>query len=202
LSQSEGDTEKVESKSLTKRSEIEVLATDGLDTKRILWIARNSNGLYAGWSFGGVGFHFSYHKDGRTHWEMGGRKVPYKNRTPLNAVKGLNFLLVFGIPRRLMEATSSYGRKKKDVILHIDTRSFKKRTIVCHLLLLEPGRFDRLSALNDGTGLAFDYSIIHVLTHVEPWIVVAFYDTQSTEFEDLKKDEDRLEKLIGSSPEA
>ncbi len=189
------------SKPPPKRSEIEVLATNGSDTKRILWIARTPNGLYAGWSLKGVGFHFSYHKDGRTHWEMGGRKVPYKNRTPLNAVKGLNFLLVFGIPRQLMEGTSSYRRKKKDVILHIDTRSFKKPTIVCHVLLLEPGRLDRLSALSDGNQLAFDYSIIHVLTQVEPWIVVAFYDTQSAEFEDLKKDQERLEQLLEHSRE-
>ena len=155
--------------------------------------------MYAGWSFQGAGFHFSYHKDGRTHWDMGGNKVPYKNRTPLDAVKGLNFFLVFGIPRGLTQATLSYDRKKKDVILHIDTRSFKKRMIVCHVLLLEPGRFDSLSVLGDRAELAFQYSLIHILTQVEPWIVVAFYDTESVEFEDLKKDEDRLEELLERS---
>jgi hypothetical protein len=179
--------------------EIEVIATDGADTKRILWLNRTPNGLYAGWSFAGVGAHFSYHKDGRTHWDFGGRKVPYKERAPLNAVKGLNFLLVFGIPRQLMEATTSYGRRKRDIILHIDTRSFRKRMIVCHLLLLEPGRFDHLNCIMQKTGLAFNYSIINVITQVEPWVVVAFYDTQSEAFEDLKKDEDRLEQLLEPS---
>ena len=71
--------------------------------------------------------------------------------------------------------------------------------IVCHLLLLEPGRFDHLNCIAEKTELAFNYSIISVVTQVEPWVVVAFYDTQSEAFEDLKTDEDRLEQLLEPS---
>jgi hypothetical protein len=150
---------------------LEVLATDGIIQKRIIWVSVTSQGVYSDFISEKADRHISYHVDGTAWLTQDGKVRQIMKDTklsPLTDFKDSYQLFTCGFSQDINKLhTLDYGRKKLDAVVYIDTRSYKSKThIGCNISLLEPRRNDLLEPIESFA------SEIHIYTQFTPWIVV------------------------------
>ena len=162
------------------KARIEVLVTDGIEIRRLLWVQRKPNGVYFGMcnsmsnEFGEI-MHFSYHEDGNRFLTLKGKKMALGVGQRLSEFKG-----IFHIGQTVDAWVGKdvghelYQYRKLYSAIYIDRRNFESG-LNMHLWLLEPFRFELLTnELAIERGNLGEFSEIHIFSSLEPWIVVAY----------------------------
>jgi hypothetical protein len=152
-----------------KRKRIEVVATDGEEIRRLLWIEQSSDGsFYWGLVIPKMDLHSSYHASGK--FRFSNYHEPLKEQK-LSDFKGIRNLSTIAVGKDVKRITyKPFKQKKLDGVIYIDFRSMKKDTVNIHLFLVEQGR---LELLQDLLKRAAPDLQITIFTFVEPWLVVA-----------------------------
>ena len=152
---------------------VELIATDGVDQKRILWVAVTSNGVYSGYCEKDRGTHISYHFDGNVFHDWVGGK-PKKTRT-LPSLENLNDayqLYSTGFTNNLKNLHEApYSLKKLDAIVSIDTRSYL-RGIGVNLFIIPQNRFDLIAKT---VQFPPHNTEAHIFFTCNPWIALVLY---------------------------
>lgn len=159
---------------------IELVATDGVSQRKVLWIDAKENGVYLGFcEQGGKDYHTSYHRDGNMFSTINGKLAHEARFQSLDEFKNAQSVSTFGFPPDLRRFRGvSYALKKLDAIIYIDVRPFQKERgfINCLVHLLEPQRFDMLKKIAELPGL----KQIQIFTNYQPWIVVSILCIKQT----------------------
>lgn len=153
---------------------IELLATDGKATKRILWVAVTSNGVYSGFCSEDRDEHVSYHFDGNV-FHTWFREKPTKTLT-LPPLKDLDnryqlYSIVFTSDLNRLHDTHPYKMEKLDAIVSVDTRAYT-RGIGVNLYIIPHNRPDLISEM-----IRFQPTIreAHLFLKCNPWIALVLY---------------------------
>lgn len=152
-------------------TDIEVIATDGVRQKRVIWISITTNGIYFDFVREGVDNHFAYHKDGNVFRTINGITEKTATFEPLDSIKGTKQIVGMGFSIDIVrKAIPEYKMKKLQNIIFTDVRTYGNKThIGCNITLLEPKRYDLLA------GMESSASEIHLYTRFIPWVVIKLY---------------------------
>jgi hypothetical protein len=148
---------------------IEVIATDGVMQKRIVWINITQNGIYYSFVQDGVDTHSSYHRDGNVFKTVNGVIKKIATFEPLDAIKGTAQIASFGFTTNLSKLPFPEYKMQKKLhnIIFVDVRTYKHRDDVgFNITLLEPRRYDLL------VGIENIRSEIHLYTRFTPWLLL------------------------------
>ena len=153
---------------------IELIATDGINQKRILWVAVTSNGVYSGFCFENRDLHISYHFDGNVFHNWFGEK-PIKTRT-LPSLKDLDncyqlYNACFTNNLNRLHDTPPYKMEKLDAVVNVDTRAYPKG-IGVNLFIIPQNRPELISKI-----VRFPPTITeaHLFLRCNPWIALVLY---------------------------
>jgi hypothetical protein len=163
-------------------SHIEVLATDGIIQKRVLWIDIRSNGVYSGFCFNGSDMHTSYHADGNIFNTYNGKTIKIATFPPLKDLKDMEQIGCFGFSSEIREIPClQYKMKKLDAATFIDVRAYKKRKkdVGCTCCVVKPQSTNFISAFTKDNIT----TEIHVFTNVKPWILIRTYEIKTDRFD-------------------
>jgi len=156
---------------------LEVIITDGVSQRRVIWVSIKKNGIYSFFTFGGNGNHSSYHKDGSLWRTFNGIRQRIAQFQPLNSFKGSHQLssMAFTTEMSGSPAAPPYVMKKLDSAVYIDVRPYvkKKLDIGVNLTLLEPERYSSLQ------GIKSFAREIHLYPCFNPWLVITIYESDS-----------------------
>ena len=153
--------------------DIELIATDGKNQKRILWVAVTSNGVYSGHCEKNRDRHISYHFDGNVFHNWFGEK-PQKTIT-LPSLKDLNNfhqLYSTGFSSNFVHLhETQYKLKKLDAMVSVDTRAYS-RGIGVNVFIVQQNRHDLIAEI-----VRFPPSVTeaHVFFTCNPWIALVLY---------------------------
>ena len=153
---------------------VELIATNGIIQKRILWVAVTSNGVYSGYCFKDRDLHVSYHFDGNVFHNWFGDK-PQKTQTlpPLKDLDNCYQLYSTGFTSNLnrLHDTPPYKFEKLDAIVSVDTRAYP-RGIGVNLFIIPRNRYDLIYKT-----IRFPPSITeaHFFLKCNPWIALVLY---------------------------
>jgi hypothetical protein len=156
----------------TALTRVELVATDGVTQRKVLWIDAKENGVYLGFCEQGQDSHTSYHRDGNVFSTINGKLVGRARFQRLDDFKNAQSVSSFGFPPDLRGFRGvDYVLKEVDAVVYLDVRPFQKERgfINCLVYLLEPQRFDLLKNLAKLPGL----KQIQIFTNYQPWIVVS-----------------------------
>ncbi|MFQ5951310.1 MAG: hypothetical protein ACE5KH_04415 [Candidatus Geothermarchaeales archaeon] len=159
---------------MSKGHRIEVLATDGAKSVRLLWFTREKDDLYWGPLIQGLDSHGSYHASGVRHFTYRsdkGKKVGTGewHWPRLDEFAGIAQLTGSTSRKDLTHIPwVPYKGKRVDEAIWIDTRGIASDWMFINVLLLEPKRFDLLK----GLGGAYPGSYLHISISIKPWLVV------------------------------
>jgi hypothetical protein len=160
-------------------SKIEVIATNGIISKKIHFIAFNKNSILCA-IVTGQNRHAIIHSDGSLHVKQDDVKNAEhldqpKNRSfkPLSDFKNSFRVASYTFTNDIAKIpTPNYSKKKsmKSLICPIDVRNYPPNNqIVCDVNLVEPERYDLIEAIKPPDCKKFLYS------HFVPWIVISVY---------------------------
>lgn len=158
---------------MPEMTELEVIITDGVSQKRIIWISVSPNGIYSYFTLGGRGNHTSYHKDGSLWHTVNGVKQKTAQFQPLSSFKGSHQLSGMGFSTDMSgsPAMPSYTMKKLDSAVYVDVRPYIKKSadVGVNITLLEPKKYSLLE------GIESFASEIHLYPYLNPWLVITIY---------------------------
>lgn len=153
-----------------------IVATDGTNTKEVMWIRHTGNELFLGQILDGMDCHHSYHNDGTYHFKMKheDEKKPHypfpdEKLMPLNNFTGQKQLFMMDATSEdiLQNSIHDYIYSKYDDVIFIDLRNCREGHFVISAHLIEPNRLDLIKP--DFFG---NKTHMHVLTSVNPWLVI------------------------------
>lgn len=155
----------------TDKKHVEVVATDGDELWRVLWIKQSRDGsIYLGpaISFPEIDLHSSYHTSGAFHFSRHQEGFKFQK---LSDFKGIHTIITHAIPKDIKKRPyEPFKSKKLDGLVYIDFRAMKNNTVNIHLCLIEQGRLDLLQNLLQKTSPDLQ---ITIFTCIEPWLVIA-----------------------------
>jgi hypothetical protein len=159
---------KLEVKSEKKR--IEVLATDGVETRRLIWVEQCEDGsFYWGVCIPKGDFHSSYHASGRMHFSKYHEAQIWEKIAHFKGVRQLCFVAIFKDLSKIHN--SPYERKKLDGVAYVDVRTLKGNQISISLHLVEKGNTEFVESFNK----IFKNPTISLFTFTNPWVAIAVY---------------------------
>jgi hypothetical protein len=151
---------------------IELIATDGIVQKRLLWVEATSGGVYVGMvKIDGSKEHYSYHADGNTFSTANGKKQKLVQLQPFSSFKGMQQIQANVLGLGSFSTRVDYKQKKLTAAVYVDVRNYKSQMIECNLILLEPYRMDKLNFTPNEP-----LSELHVFSKFNPWIVFWLHD--------------------------
>lgn len=162
-------------------TELEVIVTDGISQRRVIWVSITSVGIYASYTLKTTeegGHHTSYHKDGSVWSTRNGVKKKLAQYQPPKSFKGKYNLWSMGLLSFIIgesEAAPPYKMAKLDSAIHIDVRPYKKKHvgIGIRMILLEPKKYSLLK------GIEPTAKEIHVYpSYGYPWPVIMVYEIE------------------------
>jgi hypothetical protein len=164
----------------SRMTEIEVIVTDGISQRRVIWVSITLNGIYYSYALkttGKGGYHTSYHMDGSVWSTHNGVKNKLAQYQPLKSFKGKQFLWNMVLSNMIgeVEAAPPYKMAKLDSAIHIDVRPYKKKQmgIGIRMILLEPKKYSLLK------GIEPTPKEMHVYpSYGYPWQVIMVYETE------------------------
>lgn len=153
----------------TEKKRVEVVATDGEEIRRLLWIEQSKEGsFYWGLVIPKSDLHSSYHSSGALHFSKYHEPL---ERQKLSNFKGINNLSTLAVAKKVKKITyKPFKPKKLDGVVYIDFRAMKKNTVNIHLFLMEQGHPEFLQGL---LSMASSDLQITIFTVMSPWLVVA-----------------------------
>lgn len=121
-----------------KRKRVEVLATDGEEIRRLMWIEQAKDGsFYWGLVIPRSDVHSSYHPSGEFHFSLYHKP---SQRQKLANFKGITKLAGLAVIKNLKKITHKpFEPRKLDGVVYIDFRAMEQDTINIDLLLIEQG---------------------------------------------------------------
>ena len=147
---------------------IEVVATDGKETRRLIWIKQGKDGsFYYGDCTTGSGFHISYHESGEWHFDKY-EKLALEKTVNL---KGARQLGGYIINRNLSEIDRSPNKFRESDVVYVDIRTFKTDYIRINLHLVEKGCFEALKSFPE----IVNNPEISLFTFTNPWVAITVY---------------------------
>jgi hypothetical protein len=159
-------------------TELEVVVTDGIEQRRVIWVSLLPNGIYYYYTLKTAGegdYHTSYHKDGSVWNTHNGVRRKLAQHQPLKSFQGRLHLsnMIFSNRMGQVGAAPLFKMGKLDSAIHIDVRPYKKKRlgIGIRLILLEPGKYLLLK------GIERVAKEIDVYPGFQPWFVVIVYET-------------------------
>ena len=187
-----------------KAKSLELIATDGVQTARLIWFRIGSDGgIYGSFFHKNIAIHRSYHSDGVVHWKAdkpmekvinveevfkeSGYSGEVDCAPPLGSFKGyFNFLQGgFRLDVDLFQQGVSYEFGSVDRLLIIDSRTIKgeQRHLNFYLDLIESGSYEILNERMEGyqktltnAGMICEH---HCYLEFEPWLLVSLaYSTR------------------------
>ncbi len=153
-----------------------IVATNGNNTKEIMWIRHTGNELFIGYVMECMDCHYSYHKDGVYHFKMKHKDdkkphypFPDEKLIPLNSFTGQKqlFMMDANSDYIMQNSIRDYAYSSYDDVVFIDVRNCREGNFVISAHLIEPNRLDLIKPDFFGTG-----TYVHVLTSVSPWLVI------------------------------
>ena len=124
---------------------IELIATDGIIQKRLIWIEARSNGVYVSTvKKDGSKEHYSYHADGNTFLTTNGKTQKLVQLQPFSSFKGMRQLQAYVLGLGSLSTRVDYKQKQLTAAVYVDVRNYKSQMIGCNPILLEPYRMDKL----------------------------------------------------------
>ncbi|MHA1832447.1 MAG: hypothetical protein ACTSV7_00530 [Candidatus Baldrarchaeia archaeon] len=153
----------------TERKRVEVVATDGEEIRRLLWIEQLKDGsFYWGLVVPKSDVHSSYHASGTFRFSKYHEPL---ERQKLSNFKGISNLSTVAVAKDVKKiAYKPFKPKKLDGVVYIDFRAMKKNTVNIHLFLIEQGHPELLQGL---LSMASPDLQITIFTLMKPWLVVA-----------------------------
>jgi hypothetical protein len=164
-----------------RMTELEVIVTDGISQRRVIWVSITPFGIYYSYTMKTTekgGHHTSYHRDGSVWSTHNGVKKKLGQYQPLKSFKGKHYLWSMGLSSFIIgesEAAPPYMMAKLDSAIHIDVRPYKKKHvgIGIRMILLEPKNYSLLK------GIEPTAKEIHVYpSYGYPWVVIMVYETE------------------------
>jgi len=153
-----------------EKKRIEVVATDGVETRRLIWVEQRKDGsFYWGGCIPKGDFHSSYHASGEMHFS---RYHEAQTWDAIASFKGVRQLCFVGIIKDLSRIHHSpYKRKKLDGVAYVDVRTLKSNQISISLHLVEKGNKEFVESFNK----IFKNPTISLFTFTNPWVAIAVY---------------------------
>ena len=154
---------------MSARFDIRVVATNGRETKKILWINKTGQLLCYGWDIPNAG-HFTYHESGKIHFKLGKSVIGgVVTKIPLKGFKGRVQVGSGGCNKNLSILPNvNFDYKKVRGLVWIDTRTLttSSDSFGIDLQLVQVGRSDLIYQIPG-------YRNIHIFTFSDPWIVIS-----------------------------
>ena len=121
------------SRSLSK-PRIELIATDGIVQKRLLWIDARPNGVYVSTvNKDGSEDHYSYHADGNTFVTMNGKTQKLVQLQAFSPFKGQQQLASYVLGLGSFPTKVDYKQNKRlRAAVYVDVRNYKSQMIGCN----------------------------------------------------------------------
>lgn len=153
-----------------EKKRIEVVATDGVETRRLIWIEQGKDGsFYWGLCIPKDDFHSSYHASGKMLFSKYHEPTVWERISKFRGIRQLSFI---GIPKDLRKIHHSpYERKKLDGVVYVDVRTLKGNDIRISLHLIEKGHTKFLQGLTK----VFLNPMMSLFTFTNPWVVIVVY---------------------------
>jgi hypothetical protein len=153
----------------TERKRVEVVATDGEEIRRLLWIEQSKDGsFYWGLVIPENNLHSSYHASGTFRFS---NYHELSQRQKLPNFKGISNLSTVAVAKDVKKITyKPFKPKKLDGVVYIDFRAMKRNTVNIHLFLIEQDHLELLTGL---LSMASPDLQITIFTFMKPWLVVA-----------------------------
>lgn len=152
-----------------KRKRVEVLATDGEEIRRLMWIEQAKDGsFYWGLVIPRSDVHSSYHPSGEFHFSLYHKP---SQRQKLANFKGITNLAGLAVIKNLKKITHKpFEPRKLDGVVYIDFRAMEQDTINIDLLLIEQGHPELLQRFLKRAAPDLQVTIFTVM---KPWLVIA-----------------------------
>jgi hypothetical protein len=152
-----------------EKKRFEVIATDGKEIRRLLWVEQSKDGsFYWGLVIPRGDLHSSYHASGI--FRFTNHHEPFKHQKLTN-FKGIENISTVAIIKDLKKITyKSFKPKKLDGVVYIDFRAMKNNTVNIHLLLIEQGHLELLQSFFKTASSDLQ---ITIFTYTNPWLGVA-----------------------------
>ncbi len=152
----------------------------GVSSYKVYWIKQSKNDIYHGFYFKiKKDFHWSHHKNGKSHIKVDGQYTPPIKRIPISAIKGIYYLHTFyaGDNEWCKKYYKPYNNQKVENIIEVDTDLFPKDiSINVHLYLIKPEEKGLLRNFIDSKvekdKVKCNYTIYRVIKEMNPWLVV------------------------------
>jgi len=153
-----------------EKKRIEVVATDGIETRKLIWIEQGKDGsFYWGTCIPKSNFHSSYHASGKMCFSQYHEPTVWKR---ISKFKGTRQLAFIGIVKNFRAIKlSRFEHKKLDGIVYVDFRTLKGDAVNISLHLIEKEHTEFLQSLTK----IFPNPILFLFTFTNPWIVIAVY---------------------------
>ena len=153
-----------------EKKRIEVVATDGIETRRLIWIQQGRDGsFYWGPCIPEGGFHSSYHASGKMLFSKYHEPTVWERISKFKGIRQLSFIGMIKDLRKIHY--SPFEHKKLDGVVYVDVRTLKGDQISISLHLIEKGHTEFLQSLTK----IFPNSMISLFTFTNPWIAIAVY---------------------------
>mgnify|MGYP001032599012 CR=1 FL=1 len=153
-----------------EKKRIEVVATDGTKTRRLIWVEQCEDGsFYWGICVPKADFHSSYHASGKMRFSKYHRATIWEQISNFQGIKQLCFV---GMIKDIQKIHNSpYEHKKVDGVAYVDVRTLQGNQISISLHLVEKGRMELLQSLTR----IFQNPTISLFTFTNPWVAIAVY---------------------------
>jgi hypothetical protein len=153
-----------------EKKRIEVVATDGIETRRLIWVEQCEDGsFYWGICIPKGDFHSSYHASGEMHFSKYHEAQTWEK---IAEFKGTRQLCFVGIINDLSKIHNSpYERKKLDGVAYVDVRTLQSNQISMSLHLVEKEHTEVLESVTK----FFKNPTISLFTFTNPWVAIAVY---------------------------
>jgi len=162
-----------------EKKRIEVVATNGTETRRLIWIEQGRDGsFYWGLCIPKFYFHSSYHASGKMLFSQYHKPTVWER---ISKFKGSRQLASIGIAKDFGRIKSSrYELKKLDGIVYVDFRTLRGDTINISLHLTEKGHTEFIKSFLDFLQSQTEISqnpMVSLFTFTNPWVAIVVYSS-------------------------
>ena len=153
-----------------EKKRIEVVATDGIETRKLIWIEQDKDGsFYWGTAIPKSDFHSSYHATGEMHFSKYHEPSVWE---PTSKFKGTRQLASFTIIKDFHKIRPSrFKQSNLDGIVYVDFRTHKGDYVDISLFLSEKVRTKFLQSLTK----IFRNQTISLFKFTNLWLVITVY---------------------------
>lgn len=155
---------------IKEKKRIEIVATDGKVTRRLVWIEQSKDGsTYWGQIIPKTKFYSSYHASGKFRFSRDFEEAQWQKISEFKKVRQLaNITMIRDLSKIPYKR---FGLRKLDGIVYIDFRTLEGDNVHINLMLIEKNQFEHLEPL---IARVHDTQI-HLFAFTDPWIAISFH---------------------------